>query len=66
MIPSRTLKKAIAWIRSRIERGKLYREYPELRHLDQAEREARRRHAPVEPIRAARKAFMTSALKEGR
>lgn len=62
----RWLSKVLRYARSRIDRSKRYRALPELRHFDQEEREAQRRHGRPEDVRAKRKAFMTECLREGR
>ena len=61
---SRTLIHRVitSWLRWRSTR-RLYAALPELRHFDEAESDARRKHSPVEPIRAARKEFMTAMLR---
>lgn len=63
MISPRTIRSVISsWLRWRSTR-RLYAAHPELRHFDDAERAAKRKHASVEPIRAARREFMTAALR---
>jgi hypothetical protein len=65
MIPHRALKKAIAWVRSRIERSKLYCALLELRHIDQARETARRQHRPYKHFDKAREALITASLRRG-
>lgn len=55
------LESYAAWKRKR----RLYRAYPELRLIEEAERLARRQHKPVEQFRAAKQAAIVSALREG-
>jgi len=46
------------WLKRR-----LYKHHPWLKHFDEAEKEARRKHKAVEPIRQARRDYMTSVLR---
>jgi len=62
----RLIRRALAQWQSWQSRRRLYRALPELRFLDQAEREARQRHGRVNEIRKAKREFMLSALREGR
>jgi hypothetical protein len=62
----RLIRRAIAQWQSWQTRRRLYRAMPELRSLDQAEREARQRHGRVNEIQKAKHDCMLSALREGR
>jgi hypothetical protein len=59
----RLIRRALAQWQSWQSRRRLYRALPELRYLDQAEKEATKRHGRVRGIRKQRKAFMLQALR---
>lgn len=52
-----------SWIRWRTTR-RLYAAYPEIRRLDEAREEARRKHQPTKHFDAAKTAFLTSVLRQ--
>ena len=59
---NRLIRKVInEWVAWR-SRAALYRAHPELRHIDTAMKEARRRHSSVAHLQAAKKAVILSAL----
>lgn len=58
---TRTIRSWLRWRRSR----RIYRAMPKMREFDQQERKAQRSHGNVNKVRAARKAFVTAALREG-
>lgn len=60
---SKLIRRAIASWQSWQTRRRLYRAMPELLYLDQAEREASRRHGRVNDIRRAKHNVMLAALR---
>lgn len=52
----------LAWQNWRSTRA-IRRAYPDIRRIDEAIRDARRRHGPVANLLAAKRAFMTDALR---
>jgi len=60
---NKLIRRALASWQSWQARRRLYRAMPELRYLDQAEREASRRHCRVNDIRRAKHNVMLAALR---
>jgi hypothetical protein len=59
----RLIRRAVSSWQSWQTRRRLYRALPELRDLDQAEREAKHRHGRVNDIRKAKSEYMLQALR---
>jgi hypothetical protein len=60
----RLIRRAVSSWQSWQTRRRLYRALPELRYLDQAEREAKHRHGRVNEIRRAKSEYMLQALRQ--
>lgn len=59
---TRLTKRAIRSWQSWRSKRRIYRELPELRYFDEAERQAKRSHSRVKHIRKAREEFMRNML----